>query len=284
MDQENEDKTSIKEIMTNNKKLLIFLLVISVAIAIVLFLNRNNNDDEAFILLSNNYIIQVNDGKYSLVDRKNELPSAVLKNRLRVFYNDEFLGNYKLDNEIKMNDDDPHFYFTDGKKSFSFLTPNIAMSQNVKYIGYEMVAFSDEDFDVLKNDVGMYWVEKKSDLSYAKKIILDFNSDGKEEVLYFATFVGSSVRDNSVDDGEVKYEKPVFSVVYMNIDDEIIIVEESTVSNSSQVLYFYDIAFIIDVFGDGVYEFIISSTYYDIPDYIVYDYNNGSYDMALAVE
>jgi len=272
---------NIKNIISNNKILLLTSLLFLIGIVIALFFS-NVNSDSAFILLDANYVISIDETDYSLVDRSAPLPKELIDTKLRVLYDGKFLGSYKIDSLTKITEDDDSLYFNDGKKSFSFELPNIAMTANVEYIKYNLEDFENSDLDALQNAVGMYWVKSLESLTYAKKVVIDLNRDGIKETLYFASLTNEFV-EGTEDDNEISYKNPQFSIVYISINDEIIVLEDSTVSNTSQTLTEFGLSHIIDVFNDGKYEVVLSYTDYDLSSYMIYHYNkDGNYVLALA--
>jgi hypothetical protein len=272
---------NIKNVISNNKILLLISLLFLVGIVIALVFS-NGNSDEAFILLDANYVINVNETDYSLIDRSDSLPKRFLNTKLRVLYDEKFLGSYKIDNLTKTTEDDDSLYFNDGKKSFSFELPNIAMTANVEYIKYNLEDFENSDLDALQNVVGMYWIKSIESLTFAKKVVIDLNNDGIKETLYFATLTNEII-EGTEDGNEISYKNPQFSVVYIKINDEIIVLEDSTVSNTSQTLTEFGLAYIVDVFNDGKYEVILSYSDYDLSSYMIYHYDmKGNYVLALA--
>ena len=257
-----------------NNNVFIILAIIIVTITIILIIKEN--DEKYYLILDNHNVIEYKDGEYNYTNTNNK---NYYKPYYRVFKDNAYLGRYTI---TKIDEFTHEVFFTNPESEgmFAFENPLLAISDNIDKIEYNLSEFTEEDFEIFYDISSKDYIKNKNDLYDTSKVELDFDNDGKKEIIYTVTY-------EHIEDEDVEISMKNYSIMfYLDHNNEITILAEGEPHYEGESILFpnYIVRSVLDINKDGLYELIITNRMHDEPVYEIYELIEGTYTMMFATD
>lgn len=169
-------------------------------------------------------------------------------------------NNYYGDYTIKVTNN--YLYgFDSDYNSLQYNGSILAYNSNidVNVLSFDYLSADSGDIFILKDILDKYSIYNTS----IKKVIIDLNNDNNDEYIYILNIYN----DNN---------DSIFSGIYL-YDNELKEIIKSNNSYSSV----YNVAYILDLDKDNIFEIVISSNFYDNFSYSIYNFEDDNYTLFL---
>lgn len=254
----------------NNKGMIIFIGILIVYLLIMYVLVgrktiKEKNASDIF-LIHYNTKFYYNDYKWHKIENDDYLKFNGKK--YDVYQNKTFFGNYELMFNKKW------YMFNENSDSIDFEDELFAYNgkEKIKFIEFEESNLDSSDSKNLQKALTEVGIEDYKGFFEGKKITMNIDKDGKEEIIYIAS--GS-------------FDQKVFAITFLYDNSNIKIIDSDVLNKEDSILLkFYKFHSIIDIGNDNKYEVIISQdTFGEHIPYCHYMlYNGREVDVVTSCE
>lgn len=243
---------------------IVFILIIYMVITLLIFgVDKEPVSNGTYIIIDNSTRWKYEDNKWDNLDIQDD----IFTDTEFIVYKDQiYQGKYYLQNY-----NDTWYFFDKNNQSYDLYGQLFAYSsQNqINVVEFTVKEVELNEVNQILNEYDIV-ISNMSELSYAQKITLDFDNDGKDEYIYS---ISNLMAENIKNDA--------FSLV-LYVDENK---TSEIINNITNANYIYSISNIIDLNADQKYELIIEHQKpmnISMNCHSMYQFKKGKYELIKS--